>query len=207
MRSTLPLLQRRAGFPAGGYRPAGDRDLTGELAARGLRGAGCGLGLYGRLGAVLAAARLAVLASRRGTGPGLPRARTGGCRSPVTAPRRQPGSLLLGENFWLAEASQDPHHRDRIGGLRCARLALYEIPRSRHERAPIARREPIPRRSRETAQVIADELFRCGPHALIISLPGQLVEPLSRVSRRRYNGGSAGRKRGRSRAPGPPPVA
>jgi hypothetical protein len=85
--------------------------------------------------------------------------------------------LALNGGLRLAKVIENPQHRGGIGGITSARLALYEFASARQERAPVVRLEPRPCRNREAVEVIADELLRRGPHALIIPLLDRVVEP------------------------------
>jgi hypothetical protein len=112
--------------------------------------------------------------------------------------RREPGVLALNGGLRLAEVIEDPQHHGRIRGITSARLLLYMFASARQERAPIVRLEPRPCRNREAVEVIADELLRRGPHALIIPLLERVVEP-----GHAHCYGKA--RRGDPGLPGPPP--
>jgi hypothetical protein len=85
--------------------------------------------------------------------------------------------LALNDGLRLAEVVEGSQHRGGIGCITAARLPLYIFASSRQERAPVVRLEPRPCRNREAVEVIADELLRRGPHALIIPLLRRVVEP------------------------------
>jgi hypothetical protein len=106
--------------------------------------------------------------------------------------------LALNDSLRLAEVIENPQHDGGIGCITAARLLLYQFASARQERAPIVRLEPRPCRNREAVEVIADELLRRGPHALIIPLLERVVEP-----GHAHCYGNA--RRGDPGLPGPPP--